>query len=191
MSQPAAQTCTISVTTYDTGSGGAVIQATSTGGVFNKTYRLYIDDSQPYTDFSQTTLVATISNVTSGSPTVSFTGLSDQPGLYWVQVTDANGCVVNSSTSISVGGYIQTGDVTFSSSGRPGQFNTVYNPIYLQLHDYNNYVANGNAYSSTMTLYRSYYGLAWDLGSGYIYDINGYCSFEISNSGVLSSPQCT
>jgi hypothetical protein len=190
LTQPTAQSCTITVTARDTGSGGGEIQVTSTGGVWNKTYRLYLDNSGAYNDYSKSVLIATISNVTSGAATQFFGGLTDQPGAYWVEVTDSNGCVVNSSTSVSIGGYVQTNRIRFSSSGRPGSTTgTIINPIYLQLADYNYYVANGSAYDIGYVLYRDANGTTWDQGAGYIMDfLGGACSFTITSNGLLGGP---
>jgi hypothetical protein len=65
----------------------------SSGGTFPKTYRLYVDTTAPYTSCGGD-LVGTYTNVTSGSPSVSVTGI-DEYG-YCLEVTDANGCVTTS-----------------------------------------------------------------------------------------------
>ena len=188
LTQPTAQTCTITVTARDTGSGVGEIQVVSTGGVWNKTYRLYLDNSGAYNDYSKSVLIATITGVTSGSTTQFFSNLTDQPGAYWVEVTDVNGCVKNSSTSVSIGGYILTNRIRFSATGRPSlTVGTVINPIYLQLVDYNYYVANGNGYELGYTLYRDSGGTAWDQGAGFIMDYLGTaCSMAITSGGLLS-----
>lgn len=187
LTQPTAQTCTITVTARDTGTGNGEIQVTSTGGVWNKTYKLYLDNSGAYNDYSKSVLIATITGVTSGAATQFFGSLTDQPGAYWVEVTDANGCVKNSSTSVSIGGYILTNRIRFSATGRPSlTVGTIINPIYLQLADYNYYVANGNAYDIGYTLYRDGSGTTWDQGSGYIMDFLGSaCSMAITSGGIL------
>ena len=92
VSQPTANTSTI--TSYVSGSNGS-ITVTSSGGTWNKTYRLYNDTTSPYT-VGGGSLVATISNVTSGNPSQTFNNLIE--GYYYVVVTDANGCT--SSTII-------------------------------------------------------------------------------------------
>jgi hypothetical protein len=190
LTQPTAQSCTITVTARDTGTGGGEIQVVSTGGVWDKTYRLYLDNSGAYNDYSKSVLIATITGVTSGAATQFFGSLTDQPGAYWVEVTDANGCVVNSSTSVSVGGYIATAPIRFDANGRPSSTTgTLIKDIYLQLADYNYYVANGNTYDIGYTLKRSVSGTLWDQGAGYIYDPNSGCSMTITSGGLLGGPK--
>jgi hypothetical protein len=95
ITQPSVQEVSITVNTYATCNGGAdgAITLSSTGGTFPKTYRLYADTSAPYVTCGGT-LVGTYTGVTSGSPSVSVSGI-DEFG-YCVEVTDANGCVTNS-----------------------------------------------------------------------------------------------
>jgi hypothetical protein len=90
VSQPTANT--VLITGFVAGANGS-ITVTSGGGTWNKTYRLYRDTTSPYT-VGGGTLVATISNVTSGNPSQTFTGLAE--GYYYVIVTDANGCTESS-----------------------------------------------------------------------------------------------
>jgi hypothetical protein len=96
ITQPSAQVATITVNTFATCNGGAdgAITLSSSGGTFPKTYRLYADTSAPYVTCGGT-LVGTYTGVTSGSPSVSVTGI-DEYG-YCVEVTDNNGCVTNSA----------------------------------------------------------------------------------------------
>lgn len=95
ISEPSAQVSTITVNTFATCNGGAdgAITLSSSGGTFPKTYRLYADTSAPYVTCGGD-LVGTYSNVSSGSPSVSVTGI-DEYG-YCLEVTDANGCVTSS-----------------------------------------------------------------------------------------------
>ncbi len=95
ITQPTEQTASITVNTFATCNGTAdgAITLSSSGGVFPKTYRLYADTSAPYNTCGGT-LVATYTNITSGSPTQYVTGI-DEYG-YCLEVTDANGCVTNS-----------------------------------------------------------------------------------------------
>lgn len=95
ITQPSEQTSTITVDTYATCNGGAdgTITLSSTGGTFPKTYRLYADTSAPYTTCGGD-LIGTYTGVTSGSPSVSVSGI-DEFG-YCLEVTDANGCLSNS-----------------------------------------------------------------------------------------------
>ena len=96
ITQPSAQAATITVNTFATCNGVAdgAITLSSSGGTFPKTYRLYADTSAPYVTCGGT-LVGTYTGVTSGSPSVSVTGI-DEYG-YCLEVTDNNGCVTNSS----------------------------------------------------------------------------------------------
>jgi hypothetical protein len=115
ITQPTAQTAALSVVTLPTCSGSlynsnGVLQLTSSGGVFPKTYRLYADTSSPYNDCFSGTLVGTWTNVTSGGATFNATGLTYYG--YCLQVTDANGCVTN--TGITE--LAPTITATFSSS---------------------------------------------------------------------------
>jgi hypothetical protein len=91
VTQPTAGTATMS--SYVTGSNGSVT-VTSSGGTWNKIYRLYNDTTSPYT-VGGGTLVATITGVTSGNPSQTFSNLVE--GYYYVVVTDANGCPVGTS----------------------------------------------------------------------------------------------
>jgi hypothetical protein len=95
LTQPTVQGATITVNTYATcnGSADGEITLSSSGGTFPKTYRLYADTTAPYTTCGGD-LVGTYNSVTSGSPSVSVTGI-DEFG-YCLEVTDANGCVTNS-----------------------------------------------------------------------------------------------
>jgi hypothetical protein len=95
ITQPTSQSATITVNTFATCNGGAdgVITLSSAGGTFPKTYRLYADTSAPYTTCGGD-LIATYNSVTSGSPSVSVSNI-DEFG-YCLEVTDNNGCVINS-----------------------------------------------------------------------------------------------
>jgi hypothetical protein len=99
VTQPASLTAVISnviIPEYDDPTGGS-LDISSGGGVFPKTYRLYKDTSFPYTTCGGT-LVATFTNVTAGDNVKSVTGLDS--GGYCFEVTDANGCVVNSGITV-------------------------------------------------------------------------------------------
>jgi len=67
--------------------------------VWPKTYRLYEDESSPYTTCGGT-LRATYTNVTSDNTSRSVTGLTS--GGFCLEVTDANGCVVTSGITVLV-----------------------------------------------------------------------------------------
>jgi hypothetical protein len=116
ITQPTALTAVISNPInpdYGNPTGGSV-DLTSAGGVFPKTYRLYEDETFPYTSCGGT-LRATFTNVTAGDNLKTVTGLTS--GGYCFEVTDANGCVVNSGiTGLTDGlppGYCWT--YTYSS----------------------------------------------------------------------------
>ena len=198
VTQPTAQTCTISVSAFDDGTNIGQITASLGGGTGVKTVRLYLDTSAPYSDYSTDTLVATATGVSNGG-THTFTGLSCGATRYWVQVTDALSCVVNSTTSVNVCSFILTNRVKFNTTAATASGGSTINPIYLRYDDYVNYVANGSEYgnvgiSTGYILYRDNSGLTWNQGAGYIFDYLGSnCAFQISSSGVLlsSGTNCT
>ena len=67
----------------------------SSGGVWPKTYRLYQDTSSPYISGEcGDTLITTLTGITESNATQLIEGLSS--GYYCLEVTDANGCFVNS-----------------------------------------------------------------------------------------------
>jgi hypothetical protein len=105
ISQPTAQSASITnavePTCADPSAGSLTIS--STGGVWPKTYRLYEDESSPYTTCGGT-LRATYTNVTSGDTSRNVTGLTS--GGYCVEVTDANGCVTNSGITVLTDGPV-------------------------------------------------------------------------------------
>lgn len=94
LTQPTQQTASItSIIGATNGLNNGSLTISSGGGTWNKTYRLYKDSATPYNDYPTDNLISTYSNVTSGSPTFNVEGLAC--GYYWLQVTDANGCVTN------------------------------------------------------------------------------------------------
>jgi hypothetical protein len=78
--------------TYTSSQTSSSITVSSTGGTGNRTYRLYRDTASPY-NVGEGTLQATSASTASGVNAV-FSGLA--AGYYWVQATDANGCLKNS-----------------------------------------------------------------------------------------------
>ncbi len=96
MSQPTQGTASISVVTQPDCDSSGVIQVSSSGGIFPKTYQVYEDNTSPYNDPINTSLIATFTGVNSGDATRNVTGLTAS-FAYRVKVTDANGCVVTSS----------------------------------------------------------------------------------------------
>ena len=99
LTQPILQVVTISdVVNPPCGNptGGSLV-ISSFGGVFPKTYRLYEDETSPYTTCGGT-LIATYTDVTSGSPDRTVTSLTS--GGFCLEVTDANGCVTNSGITV-------------------------------------------------------------------------------------------
>jgi len=106
ISQPSSQSSSITSVVGATSGDNGSLTISSSGGVWNKTYRLYKDSATPYNDYPTDNLVAIYTDVTSGSPSISVTGLAC--GYYWLHVTDANGCVTTTSeyevTCPSVGG---------------------------------------------------------------------------------------
>jgi hypothetical protein len=99
ITQPILQVVTISDAVNppcENPNGGSLV-ISSFGGVFPKTYRLYEDETSPYTTCGGT-LVATYTDVTSGSPDRTVTSLTS--GGFCLEVTDANGCVTNSGITV-------------------------------------------------------------------------------------------
>jgi hypothetical protein len=94
ISQPTQQSASLTIVTNPTcaSPNSGVLELTSSGGVFPKTYRLYADTSSPYTTCGGT-LVGTYSTSTFGT-TFNVDNLTTYG--YCLEVTDANGCVVNS-----------------------------------------------------------------------------------------------
>jgi hypothetical protein len=95
ITQPTLQTASITIIQQPNGDSTGIVEITSTGGVFNKTYEVLEDNTFPYNTCGGPA-VATFTNVTSGSPTRQVTGLTCGYA-YCLKVTDANGCVTNSS----------------------------------------------------------------------------------------------
>ena len=126
-------------------------------------------------------MVSTLSN-TSG--TQSFTGLAG--GYYFVEVTDANGCVATTAV-VSLYDYVSIGKYRAGSTVACGcaQINTcgtLYN-TYLQRLDYNSYVLNSNCLATGMQLYGDTSGGVWG-GSSRVYDMNAGSVFNVSGGLV-------
>jgi hypothetical protein len=188
VTQPTAQTCEISLAAYDDGTNIGQITASLGGGTGVKTVRLYLDTSAPYSDYSTDTLVATQTGVSNGG-THTFTGLSCNTSKYWVQVTDANGCVTQSSSSINVCSFISTNRPRFNTTANTASGGDLV-VTYLRYDDYVNYAANGNEYSAGMILYSTIGGGQWGEGAGFIFDVGGSsCVTAISSGGLLSGAQ--
>jgi hypothetical protein len=101
LTQPTTQTATIILVSQPTCAGGntdGVITVESTGGVWPKTYKLYADTSAPYNTCD--TLIQTWTNIASGDSSFNVTGLTSNG--YCLEVTDANGCVVNTSSVMTL-----------------------------------------------------------------------------------------
>ena len=98
INQPTAQSASLSIITYPTcaSPSSGVLQLTSSGGVFPKTYRLYADTDSPYTTCGGT-LVGTYSTATYGT-TFNVGDLTTYG--YCLEVTDGNGCVTNSGITV-------------------------------------------------------------------------------------------
>lgn len=99
LTQPTINTASLSVYQNPTWAGNvtdAVLTLNSSGGVWPKTYKLYADTTSPYTTCGGT-LVGTWSNISEANKQFNVTGLTTQG--YCLEVTDANGCVVNSGVT--------------------------------------------------------------------------------------------
>jgi hypothetical protein len=169
------------------GNNDGSLTLTSSGGVFNKTYRLYKDTASPYTTGCGDTLINTYTNITSGSPSVNVTGLSC--GFYCLEVTDANGCVVNSGLievpCPATGSYypftIMGSNVISNACGGGGTSTTIYsnNPSVVVLTNGNTYYnSNGTPFTglsftywadSNTCLYGSFNGVG-------VFNSQGTCS---------------
>jgi hypothetical protein len=103
VTQPTVLTSSITSTTDPTvgGSDGS-ITVTSTGGTWPKTYKVYLDNSFPYTSCNDGTLIETITNVTESTAERIISDLVE--GGYCMEVTDANGCIVSSGITVLVDG---------------------------------------------------------------------------------------
>ena len=98
ITQPTAQSASLSVVTLPTCASGVngVMELSSSGGVFPKTYRLYEDTTSPYTTCGGD-LIGTYSTATYGT-TFNVSDLT--PGGFCLEVTDANGCVTTSGVVV-------------------------------------------------------------------------------------------
>jgi hypothetical protein len=96
LTQPTQQTASTTIITQPVCDSSGVIQITSSGGVFPKTYQIYEDNTFPYNDCTNGTLKQTFTNVTSGTPTRNVSGLTSSYS-YCAKVTDANGCITTTN----------------------------------------------------------------------------------------------
>jgi hypothetical protein len=158
ITQPPAQAATATVIATDDGTGIGQIDVAVSGGAGLKTIRLYLDSSTPYTDFSKTTLVATATGVANAT-TYSFTGLLCSTGRHWAEVTDANGCVINSN-SVQLCGYYYIGKYTSSNTIQCTPTGNLVN-TYLNYTHYTTYVAAGNQLQPGMILYKDSSGTVY------------------------------
>jgi hypothetical protein len=92
LTQPTEQTASTTIITQPVCNSSGVVQITSSGGTFPKTYQIYEDNTFPYNDCTNGTLIQTFTNVTSGTPTRNVSGLTSSYS-YCAKVTDANGCI--------------------------------------------------------------------------------------------------
>ena len=100
ITQPTAQNASITnVVGATSANNDGSLTISSGGGTWNKTYRLYKDSASPYNNFPTDNLIATYTGVTSSASSIVVTGLTCN--YYWLEVTDANGCVTN-STAVEV-----------------------------------------------------------------------------------------
>ena len=100
ITQPTAQNASITnVVGATSANNDGSLTISSGGGTWNKTYRLYKDSASPYNNFPTDNLIATYTGVTSSASSIVVTGLTCN--YYWLEVTDANGCTIN-STAVEV-----------------------------------------------------------------------------------------
>lgn len=183
MTQPTIGTATLTLTAADDGTNIGSVSATSTGGTFPKTYKLYIDNASPYNDYTQGTLVTTTTNVTAGSPTVSYTGLAGS--YYWLQVIDANGCSSHSG-EVNVNGIVYVFKFASSATISCPASSPLVN-VYMNLGDKNAYVAAGNVLFAGLTLYSDISGTAWNSSNSRIYDSNNTTTWNVNSAGVITT----
>lgn len=185
ITEPTAQTASISSVIGATAANNdGSLTISSTGGVWNKTYRLYKDTSTPYNDLPTDNLVATYTDKTAASPSVNVTGLPC--GYYWLQVTDANGCVKN-STTVQV-----TCALTYSMvelrQGTPGSDSTIgsacYNLANGALFDVTIYTETGY-FDEGYIAYSTETGGVYNGGGGYFSDGTNYGRIMTNGSIVL------
>lgn len=129
INQPTSQSVSLTVVSIPTCENGsdAVLQLSSSGGVFPKTYRLYADTTSPYTTCGGD-LVGTYSTSTFGT-TFNVGSLTSYG--YCLEVTDANGCVINSGVVV-VSPCIQTGGICYSVT-----YSSMPNDMYVRYRDVN------------------------------------------------------
>ena len=184
ITQPTAQVCNISVYSYDSGAGDGQIAVVVSGGTGLKTLKLYQDTSTPYSDYSTDTLVQTATFVANNS-TYYFTNVGCTATNYWVQCTDANGCVIHSNTSVRVCGNFQTFPPSFKLGNNLSCTPiSPFNRIWLGSIDYSNFVANGNMLSPGMVLYTDSSSTIYTFNT--IYDSVALIVYNVS-SGVVGT----
>ena len=106
------------------------ITVSSSGGVWPKTYRLYKDTAFPYNHYPTDNLISTYTNVPHTTPAREFTELSC--GYYWLQVTDANGCVTNAGQV-----EVTCATVTPNAICYTYTFSSVDSDLYVRYRDVN------------------------------------------------------
>jgi len=189
VTQPAEQTGSIyNVVGATSANNDGSLTISSGGGTFNKTYRLYKDTQSPYNNWPTDNLIATHTNVTSGSPSINITGLSC--GWYWLQITDANGCMLN------VGQVEVTCAATMIlvelRSGGTGDNNTAFSACYNSfngaLNDVTIYTSTGT-FEDNLPAYTDSSGTTLYLGSGSY--TNGYVYGRIMSGYIVIDGYCT
>jgi len=159
LTNPSVLTASISsVVAATSANNDGQLTMSSTGGVWPKTYYLYRDSTSPYNDLPTGDLVATYTNVTSGSPDRTITTLSGN--YYWLLVVDANGCSASTGEievpkPVAVSGFVE---VWYGSSyGTSGTACSMISPsyyLYYKVGDPNNGLSmNQRYYNSNGTLF--------------------------------------
>jgi hypothetical protein len=144
VTQPTLNVASISVI------NGESLNAISIGGVWPKTYKLRKDTASPYVTGCGDTLITTINNVTESNSTQLISGLSS--GYYCLEVTDANGCVVNSGLTELAPIQI---DWTSTINGGTGGFSIRVNDVLVVSTDVTN---SGFIYVPYNSLISAYVG---------------------------------
>jgi hypothetical protein len=185
ITQPTIQTASISSVIGATAANNdGSFTISSTGGVWNKTYRLYKDTVSPYNDSPTDNLIATYTNKTEADSSVSVTGLAC--GYYWLQVTDANGCVKN-STTVQVTCALTYSMVQLRSGGAGGNStpgSACYNLNQGALFDVTVYTETGY-FDEGLIAYSTETGGVYNGGGAYFSDGDNYGRIMTNGSIVI------
>jgi hypothetical protein len=178
--EPAALTATLTLNSTDTGSGGTVT-ASDSGGVNPKTYKIYQDNASPYNDYTTGPIFDTTTGVTLGSQV--YNGLS--AGYYWLQVTDANGCVAHSTGEVNTNNITYVDKLMIGTGLTCGSTSSLSN-VYMTTADKTKYINNNNTLFVNMLIY-SVAGGPTVFTNTRIFDQNNGTIYTINSNGYISA----